>query len=187
LLVLTFEGEAELVDAEYAVMQRACQRCSGEDRGPGPAETWWRNRLAVSFKQSGVYAMGGFVDTMEVAVSWDRLEALHDAVREALSPHALVMAHFSHAYRDGCSIYFTFAALRGDDPHKTVERYQACWNAGLGAVVAQGACVSHHHGVGSLKGEALRRSHGRLHELLRQVKVAIDPKNRLNPGKLGLP
>jgi alkyldihydroxyacetonephosphate synthase len=187
LLVLSFEGEAELVDAEYAVMQRACQRSGGDDRGPGPAETWWRNRLAVSFKQSGVYAMGGFVDTMEVAVSWDRLEALHDAVREALSPHALVMAHFSHAYRDGCSIYFTFAALRGDDPEQTVARYRACWKAGLEAVVAQGACVSHHHGVGSLKGEALRRSHGRLHQLLSQVKVALDPKNRLNPGKLGLP
>ena len=187
LLVLTFEGLPELVEAEHGVMDRICREHGGADRGPDPAETWWRNRLAVSFKQSGVYAQGGFVDTMEVATRWDRLEALHDAVREALSPHALVMAHFSHAYADGCSIYFTFAALRGDDPEQTVARYRACWQAGLEAVVAQGACVSHHHGVGSLKGEALRRSHGALHDLLGRVKDAIDPNHRLNPGKLGLP
>src|SRR5688572_16837484 len=70
LLLLTFEGqEQDLVAAEDAVFRRACERQDGQDRGPGPADTWWRNRLTVSFKQSGVYAMGGFVDTIKVATS----------------------------------------------------------------------------------------------------------------------
>lgn len=187
LLVLTFEGhDQDLVGAEEAVFRRACEARGGEDRGPVPAETWWNNRLAVSFKQSGVYAMGGFVDTMEVATSWSRLLELHERVRAALAPHALVMAHFSHAYADGCSIYFTFAALQGD-PDDARARHAAAWADGLAAVVACGAAVSHHHGVGLLKGEALRASHGPLHELLARVKETLDPRGIMNPGKLGLP
>lgn len=187
LLVLTFEGhDQELASAEEAVFRRACEASGGVDRGPGPAETWWNNRLAVSFKQSGVYAMGGFVDTMEVATSWSRLLELHDRVRAALAPHALVMAHFSHAYADGCSIYFTFAALQGS-PEDARRRHEAAWRDGLAAVVACGGAVSHHHGVGLLKGEALRASHGALHDVLARVKAALDPAGIMNPGKLGLP
>lgn len=187
LLVLTFEGhEQDLVAAEEAVFRRVCEAREGVDRGARPAETWWNNRLAVSFKQSGVYDMGGFVDTMEVATSWTRLLELHDRVRAALAPHVLVMAHFSHAYPDGCSIYFTFAALQGT-PDDARRRHEAAWRAGLDAVVACGAAVSHHHGVGLLKGEALRASHGPLHDVLARVKGALDPRGVMNPGKLGLP
>ncbi len=187
LLVLTFEGhDQDLVGAEEAVLRRVCEAREGVDRGPGPAETWWNNRLAVSFKQSGVYDLGGFVDTMEVATSWTRLLELHERVRAALAPHALVMAHFSHAYADGCSIYFTFAALQGT-PEEARRRHEAAWRDGLAAVVACGAAVSHHHGVGLLKGEALRASHGPLHDVLARVKAALDPRGVMNPGKLGLP
>ncbi|MEZ6186293.1 MAG: FAD-binding oxidoreductase [Planctomycetota bacterium] len=187
LLVLTFEGEPELVRAEEAVFTRACLAAGAESKGPAPAERWWRNRLAVSFKQSGVYLQGGFVDTMEVATTWDRLEELHTAVRRAVAPHALVMAHFSHAYPEGCSIYFTFAALRADTPEETFGRYRRVWKAGLDAVLACGAAVSHHHGIGTLKADALKASHGDLHDVLARVKQALDPANVLNPGKLGLP
>ncbi|MBL4850019.1 MAG: FAD-binding oxidoreductase [Planctomycetes bacterium] len=187
LMILTFEGEPSLARAEEALFDEVAKTQSGVAQGPESAERWWRNRISVSFKQSGVYAMGGFVDTMEVATSWSRLMELHDSVRAALSPHALVMAHFSHAYAEGCSIYFTFAALR-DDPAATRERYEACWREGLAAAVAAGACVSHHHGIGLLKGEALRAAQGDLHSLVFQpIKSALDPSNLLNPGKLGLP
>lgn len=187
LLILTFEGEPTLARAEDALFEEVALAQGGVSQGPEPAERWWRNRIAVSFKQSGVYAMGGFVDTMEVATSWSRLLELHESVRAALSPHALVMAHFSHAYAEGCSIYFTFAALR-DDPEATRARYEACWREGLAAAVAAGASVSHHHGVGLLKGEALRAAQGELHtRVFQPFKAALDPLNLLNPGKLGLP
>ncbi len=187
LLVLTCEGDPELARAEAAVVERACLAAGGEPRGPEPAERWWRNRIAVSFKQSAVYALGGFVDTMEVATTWSRLEELHERVREALAPHALVMAHFSHAYPEGCSIYFTFAALQ-DGADSALERHRRAWEAGLAAVVACGAAVSHHHGVGLLKAEALKAAHGPLHSaVFVPVKRALDPSDVLNPGKLGLP
>lgn len=186
LLIFTCEGDPELAAAEARLVDEVCRAAGGKERGPGPAETWWRNRIAVSFKQSAVYAKGGFVDTMEVATSWKNLPRLHERVRAALAPHALVMAHFSHAYLDGCSIYFTFAALQGD-PATTLERHAAAWRDALAAAVEVGAAISHHHGVGLLKADALVASHGALHGVFRAVKQALDPTNLLNPGKLGLP
>ena len=47
--------------------------------------------------------------------------------------------------------------------------------------------MSHHHGVGLLKGDALRAAQGPLHErVFRPIKRALDPQDLLNPGKLGL-
>jgi alkyldihydroxyacetonephosphate synthase len=187
LLILTFEGDPVLVEAEESLAVQVCQKEEGRDRGPEPAERWWRNRYAVSFKQSEVFRMGGFVDTMEVATTWDRLWDLYTGMREALSPHALVLAHFSHAYPEGCSIYFTCAA-RVEDPKEALETYRKIWDSGMKAAVERGAAVSHHHGIGLLKADALKASYGpALMDAFRRVKHALDPKNILNPGKLGLP
>ncbi len=187
LLILTFEGDPVLVDAEERIAAEACRSMEGRDRGAEPAERWWRNRYAVSFKQSEVYKTGGFVDTMEVATTWDRINDLYLAMREALSPFAVVLAHFSHAYPEGASIYFTCAA-RLDDPDKADELYRKIWDVGMKTCVAQGAAISHHHGIGLLKADALKASYGpSLFAAFERVKHALDPKNVLNPGKLGLP
>ena len=55
---------------------------------------------------------------MEVAASWERLLDLYHSVRAAIGHHAVVMAHFSHAYADGCSIYFTFAGHAPEPPRR---------------------------------------------------------------------
>ena len=47
---------------------------------------------------------------MEVAATWDRLLPMYKAVKAAIGREAFVMAHFSHAYAEGCSIYFTFVS-----------------------------------------------------------------------------
>ncbi len=187
LLILTFEGDPLLVEAEEKIAHEACMKQDARDRGSEPAERWWRNRYAVSFKQSEAYKMGGFVDTMEVATTWDRLWDLYQAMREALSPHVVVLAHFSHAYPEGASIYFTCAA-RLDDPKEARALYQRIWDAGMKTCVAHGAAVSHHHGIGLLKAEALKASmRPDFFAAFERVKHALDPKNVLNPGKLGLP
>jgi alkyldihydroxyacetonephosphate synthase len=187
LLILTFEGDPVLVDAEERVTHAACLASGGRDRGAEPAERWWRNRYAVSFKQCSVYHQGNFVDTMEVATTWDRLWDLYTTMKEALSPHALVLAHFSHAYLQGASIYFTCVA-RLEDPASARALYHRIWATGMTAAVSCGAAISHHHGIGLLKADALKASmKPAVHEAFVAVKRALDPRNVLNPGKLGLP
>jgi alkyldihydroxyacetonephosphate synthase len=132
-----------------------------------------------------VFDAGAFVDTMEVATSWDKLLDLYAAVRKAVSPLAFIMAHFSHAYADGCSIYFTFAAA-GTSRADAEARYDEIWRTGLAAVAQVGGTISHHHGIGLSKAPFMPVEHGEAMTLYRALKDVLDPHRILNPGKMGL-
>ncbi|MBL4632615.1 MAG: hypothetical protein JKY56_02010 [Kofleriaceae bacterium] len=134
---------------------------------------------------SPIFRQGSFVDTMEVAATWARLDDLYDSVKTAIGKHAVVMAHFSHAYPEGCSIYFSFAA-RSDGLAASQEKYDAIWRDGMAATTRAGGTISHHHGIGILKGAAMYGEHREAMTLLRALKSAFDPDNIMNPGKLGL-
>ncbi len=183
-LLLIFEGAAEEADEDAARARAVCERAGARSLGEGPARRWLAHRYAVSFRQSSSFRLGAFTDTMEVAAPWSKLEAVYDAVRRALSEHALVMAHLSHAYPDGCGLYFTFAALGAGARADATARYDAAWRAGLGAALAAGASLSHHHGVGRSKAARLAAElyHGT--ELLRRLRKAWDPASLFNPGAL---
>ena len=98
-------------------------------------------------------------------------------------PHAFIMAHFSHAYSDGCSIYFTFAASAEGEAE---ERYDTIWRAALRAATRAGATISHHHGVGMSKAAFMPDEHGASLAVYRALKRVLDPHGILNPGKMGL-
>jgi alkyldihydroxyacetonephosphate synthase len=186
LLVLVFEGEADLAAAEEEQALFLCRELGGTDLGPEPARHWMEQRYAVSYKQSKMFDAGGFADTMEVAATWEKVLPVYEAVRAAVSPLGFIMAHLSHAYLEGCSLYFTFTGS-GPTPEATAARYDAVWAAALGAAMKAGATVSHHHGVGFSKADALQRELGEGGlALLRAAKRACDPDRILNPGKLGL-
>jgi alkyldihydroxyacetonephosphate synthase len=185
LLILGFEGEAGLCEAEAAAAEEELVRAGGRDLGTGPGERWLKKRYDVSFGMSKIFDAGAFVDTMEVAATWDRLLDVYHGVRAALSPLAFVMAHFSHAYPEGCSIYFTFAAQAGG-ALEAAHRYDQIWRAGLSAAHVAGATISHHHGVGLSKAPFMPAEHGEAMTIYRALKDALDPAGILNPGKMGL-
>jgi alkyldihydroxyacetonephosphate synthase len=189
LLILGFEGQSALNSVQQTLGLDICRSNGAVDLGEAPGAHWLANRHNVSFKQSKAYASGLFTDTMEVAANWERLGRLYRNVRRAISREAFVMAHFSHAYPEGCSIYFTFAGAGGDpnDCDAILERYDRIWKKALIAVHESGGTVSHHHGVGILKAEAMGREHGAGGmQLLHALKHGFDPSGIMNPGKLGL-
>jgi alkyldihydroxyacetonephosphate synthase len=186
LLVLMFEGPREGTAIEAAEAERLLSTLGGVDLGSAPAERWKAKRYAVSYRQSKVFAAGAFNDTAEVAATWDLLPRLYRDVKEAIGRHAFVMAHFSHAYPEGCSIYFTFAGF-GADADESRRIYDAVWADLLQATHQAGGTISHHHGVGLSKARFLPDELGPGGmQALTHVKAAIDPERRFNPGKLGL-
>ena len=146
-LVLVWESDAAIADAELAVARGLCERLGATDSGEGPARQWLAHRHSVSYRQSPMLKAGAFLDTMEVAATWSRLLPMYRAMREALAEHVFVMAHFSHAYPDGASIYFTFAGSAKDDG-AAMEAYDRTWCVALDGVVRAGGTLSHLHGVG---------------------------------------
>ncbi|MDY0004418.1 MAG: FAD-binding oxidoreductase [Polyangia bacterium] len=185
LCVVGYEGDARIAQGSFDVGHGELLRAGGKDLGEEPGWHWHRHRYSVSFKQSRIFGAGAFVDTMEVASTWARLMELYDCVRRAASPHAFVMAHFSHAYPEGCSIYFTFVGRQGT-PSQTREAYLRLWSESLAAATRAGGTISHHHGVGRAKAGFMREEHGTSLPLLRTLKQTFDPDGILNPGVLGL-
>jgi len=176
MLILGWEGERPLIEAQ---VQAALPMLSqGRDLGAEAGEHWYDHRHAVSYKLAPIFERGGFADTMEVATTWSRLPGLYQAVREALGRHTVVMAHFSHAYPEGCSIYFSFAGS-GE-----LERYDATWTDALEAARRAGGTVTHHHGVGQLKAKAAARELGNALRVYHSRKATLDPGGIMNPGRL---
>ncbi len=184
-LIVGVEGARVRTEVEGRLVFGEIERSGGRDLGEGPGRHWLERRYAVSYSMSPMFRLGAFVDTMEVASTWERLIDLYNAVREAIGRHALVMAHFSHAYAEGCSIYFTFAAV-GRDLASSQRIYDAIWADGLAAATRVGGTISHHHGVGLLKAAHMSGEHREAMRLLRALKQTLDPRDIMNPGKLGL-
>jgi len=134
------------------------------------------------------------VDTLETATRWAKLNDLYVAVRDALdtaireaSPrdgaHGVVQCHISHAYPDGASLYFTYIFPRALE--REVAQWTAIKTAASDAIAAQGGTISHHHGVGTDHLPWIAGEKGALGiDVLRAVKMALDPKGVMNPGKL---
>ncbi len=185
-LIIGLEGARIRTEIEAALTFAELERAGAKDLGEEPGRAWLAHRYAVSYRMSPVFRDGAFVDTMEVASSWEQLLDLYHSVREAIGRHAVVMAHFSHAYPEGCSIYFTFAG-HGDDRTASERLYDAIWRDGLEAATRVGGTISHHHGVGLLKGPFMFGEHREAMSVLQALKRTLDPDNIMNPGKLGLP
>lgn len=184
-LVLVFEGETGRTTREEEAARVLCRRQGGEDLGEEPGRNWYAERYSVSYKMSKVFDAGAFADTMEVAATWDKVLDVYERVRAAVSPLAFVLCHFSHAYPEGCSLYFSFTASESSDQAQD-RRYQELWRVALAAATSAGATVSHHHGIGLLKTEKLQEELGEGRRLLGALKRAFDPDGIMNPGKLGL-
>ena len=183
LAVIGFEGGGARVAAAEREALAVVDAVGGTDLGPEPGERWYASRYHISFKLPKVLQQDAFADTIEVAATWDRMLPLYREVRRAVSPHAVVLAHFSHAYPEGCSIYFSISGV-AKDLAEAEARYDRVWDAAMEAALRVGGTVTHHHGTGLLKRRYTAREHGSGIALYRALKSVCDPGGICNPDKL---
>ena len=185
LLLGWTEGEAGF---QRNLRRRIGRICRGRGAVPAtgwPGKAWARSRFQEPYLRDHLLDFGVLVDTLECAASWDGLARVHRAVQDRCRarPGTACLAHVSHAYPQGASLYFVLLA-RLD----TIPEYQA-FQAGLLDVIRdQGAAMSHHHGIGRMAAPWLAAQLGPVQmDLLRAIKRQLDPQGIMNPGgTLGL-
>jgi alkyldihydroxyacetonephosphate synthase len=93
------------------------------------------------------------------------------------------MTHMSHGYPQGANLYFIFITRM-----ETIPDYLAYQAGILDAIRAQGAALSHHHGIGRMTAPWLEGQLGTGQmDLFRAIKRHLDPTGIMNPGgTLGL-
>lgn len=186
VLFVGTRGMERLATAEMEVLTDLAERFGGTAIGPAGAEGWLGRRYDFSTVESPLNTPGGYAETIKVAHTWRHLEGLHAALKEALAPMAdEVLAHFSHVYPQGSSMYLILLGNLADD-EAAIERIEAIWSTTMQICLDHGAELSHHHGGGLARSPYSRQSLGSAHLVLRKLKKALDPEGILNPGKLGL-
>jgi alkyldihydroxyacetonephosphate synthase len=142
--------------------------------------SWEHGRFRDPYMREDLQDYGIMTDTLECSVTWDTLERVHREVRAFCKarPGTLCMTHMSHCYPQGANLYFIFITRMDSIPD-----YLAYQAGILDAIRAQGAALSHHHGIGRMTAPWLEGQLGHATmELLRAIKGHLDPNGIMNPG-----
>ncbi|MHA1377534.1 MAG: FAD-binding oxidoreductase [Candidatus Helarchaeota archaeon] len=183
-----FENTRELLEHEYNICYDICKNEGGKDMGEEGGKIWFENRLNMYFPNKQYHLSNVLADTIDVATTFDNIENLYYKMKEAIKRRKInVMAHWSHFYPNGGSMYMIFVMIEKNKDHRAEKLYEAAWHDGLEACVTNGGTLSHHHGVGIFKGNYMPKQLGKTFDLLKIFKKTIDPNNIMNPGKLGFP
>ena len=190
IIICGWDGERESIGRRRALATRALRRHRALSLGTGAGEAWEHGRYDGPYFREELLDMGYFVETLETSHIWSRLQELYRGVAGALKKAledqgtpGIVYCHVSHAYRDGASLYFTFAAPRriGEE----IDQWKAVKAAACEAIVAAQGTITHHHAVGRDHAPYMTAEVGEVGiEALRAVKERLDPAGIMNPGKL---
>jgi alkyldihydroxyacetonephosphate synthase len=171
---------------------RSILRPFGAVAVPALAQTWSRTRFRSPYLRNTLWTMGYGSDTLETATTWSNvprlLARLQAAVAVALEPSGEkvhVFTHLSHLYPSGSSLYLTYLFRLGPNPDETLERWRAIKRAASTTIEAEGATITHHHGVGTDHAPYLAAEKGPLGmAALEAVVRTFDPEGLMNPGVL---
>ncbi|MHA1785880.1 MAG: FAD-binding oxidoreductase [Candidatus Helarchaeota archaeon] len=193
-LTLAFDGiekEREIILMQKKLCYDICINNKGEDMGEEGGKIWWENRLNMYYPNRQYAKANVLADTIDVVTTFDNLENLYIKMKEAVGRKRInVMAHWSHFYPDGGSMYTIFVMIEKDTKKekRATNLYKQAWFDGLSACLKAGGVIAHHHGIGdnNFKGQFMKEQLGTSFQLLKDLKKTLDPNNIMNPGKLGL-
>ncbi len=192
LLVLAFESADHPVDAWMARAVELMADHGGRRHDDEAAGLRWRTAfIRMPYARELTAPMGIINDTFETAITWDKFEPFHVAVRkatedaliEATGAKGTVSTRFTHVYPDGPAVYYTFN-VRGD-PGRLIEQWRHIKTRASDALIAAGGTITHHHAVGRDHMPWYRAQRPDLFgKAFAAAKSALDPAGIMNPGVL---
>jgi alkyldihydroxyacetonephosphate synthase len=186
LCILKFSGLERLARVEEALSIELCAAHGGMIAADGPYRHWEETRYqsySTHWQTSGYY-----MDTIEITGAWSRLPQMYARMREVahnIHPGMHFGAHWSHIYPEGACQYMTIR-LPPMEEETALALHRKTWDEIERICLASGGSIAHHHGAGVFRNEWLREELNVGLDMLQILKDGIDPKNLLNPGKLGL-
>jgi alkyldihydroxyacetonephosphate synthase len=192
MCLIGITGSRRLTAAARRAAFSIVRRHKGIRIGKPMGNAWKRNRFRSAYMRNTLWDLGYAVDTLETAVSWDKvtptMQAIEESLHEAIKPdneRVHVFSHLSHVYSTGSSIYTTFLFRRLDPPRKMLETWKRLKNAASRTIVSAGGTISHQHGVGKDHKRYLAAEKGDIGiHMLQNVFKQLDPDQRMNPDKL---
>ncbi|HWW49366.1 MAG TPA: FAD-binding oxidoreductase [Xanthobacteraceae bacterium] len=186
LAILMFTGSEPMVSLEQELALELAAELGGEI-GPDTLYQHWKQNRYVAYSQKW-HEAGYFNDTIEVTANWSALPKMYAAISDAvhaIHPDLHFGAHWSHVYPEGACQYMTLR-LPPMDSAAALPVHAKLWDTVQDLTLQYGGSIAHHHGAGLFRNPWMKRELGAGLDVLQAIKDALDPDNRLNPGKLGL-
>jgi FAD/FMN-containing dehydrogenase len=188
LLYLGFEGNREVVRAEERVALAACLEHGGKRLPDERAESFWRDRHAIAYRflrqrrrrreasRDGIYR-----DWIHVALPPSRVLAFRERAIAALARHGVTLQE--SGLWVGPELFSMRLAAEGSEEARAA--LEEAIDELVGLVHEMDGSMEYTHGVGIKLARHMAAEHGYGLEVMRRIKTVLDPKNIMNPGKLG--
>ena len=183
LLLLAFDGNYEsIVAGELAAVSEICTRRGVRSlqsaHTPEESERLWRARRSISpaLARKSPNKLGE-----DISVPRSAVPEIIRQIRAIATQYNLVIPVFGHA-GDG-NLHPNILCDRSNPME--MQRVREAAAAIFAAAIACGGTLSGEHGIGLLKKEFMEQDLGHeAIEAMKKIKLALDPHNLLNPGKI---
>jgi glycolate oxidase len=183
-LLLTFDGNSkEEIEKDYSSVAQICLSEGAYDAYI--TDTSERKEAVWSARKTfleAVKASTTEMDECDVVVPRNKVAEFIKYTNNLQEEFKIRIRSFGHAGDGNLHIYI----LRDDLDEKTwIEKLQSVFDKMYKKAESLGGLVSGEHGIGFAKKEFLSRQYGEAYmNLMLNIKMAFDPKNILNPGKI---
>ncbi len=192
MCLVGFTGSRRLTAAARRAAFSIIRRYKGIRVGKPMGNAWKKNRFRSAYLRNTLWDLGYAVDTVETAITWDKvtpaMKAIEESLHESIKPdheQIHVFSHLSHVYPSGSSIYTTFLFRLAETPGQTLETWKRLKQAASQTIATAGGTISHQHGVGKDHKNFMATEKGAIGiQTLQKVFHHLDPENHMNPGKL---
>ena len=191
LLYLVFEGNEQVVAAESQLAIGICSDHSGKSLSPREPEQFWRERhdIARRFMENRRQRRergrdGIFRDWIHVALPGSKVLPFRRAAQEVIRRRGVVLQESGLWVQP--ELFSMRLAAETDALANAQLALEETVEALLRLAQQMGGSMEYTHGVGIKLAPLMANEHGYGLEVMRQIKRAVDPRNILNPGKMGL-
>lgn len=183
--IYKFSGLKAICEQEKACALQIISKNNGKRADQELYENWEKSRYNAT--SQNWLSKGYFNDTIEISANWSNISKIYKNIGskiQNINSDIYFGAHWSHVYPEGVCQYMTFRfppmALDSALPiHADI------WDTVIMETLACGGSISHHHGIGLHRGRWLSQELGAADKILKLIKKCMDPRDTLNPGKLG--
>ena len=194
-LHLLFEGFREGVVAEEQRSTQVCAQFDGHAIGPEPTMAYWRERhqSGLDYKRSALgqprqvrwdRSMGRGFDYLHLAMPISKVLEYRNRCDRLMAGSGVRTVEYAIWSRPELfSMLMVADSETGDDSRDNLAQVV---EQVLKLAQDMGGTMEYCHGVGVKLNHLIARELGTGHDVIRDLKHALDPANIMNPGKLGL-
>lgn len=190
---LVFEGTRDEVEVQKRSVRQLVRRADGLWAGASSGEAGYTMTYAIAYLRDFGLDHKILSESLETMVPWSQVRKVWPAVVAAVTSehHALrlpgqpfVSCRMTQLYDEGAVLYMYIATCTaGFAPSRALEAFNRLEMAARRAILREGGCLSHHHGVGKHRASMVKATQSpELVSAMRAIKAAFDPENVLGAG-----